>query len=176
MSSPEDLFRDLQILYRQLRDEMWQKWKRHVSLGDLVTDRWETARAYGFGEGASCYDNVLVKGDVSVGRETWIGPNCILDGVGGLSLGDYCAISAGVHIYTHDTVKWSTSLGKDPEDRAPVVIGSGVYIGPQTVVQKGVTIGDGAVIGAMSLVNKDIPPGARAWGVPARIVDQPIEQ
>jgi hypothetical protein len=35
----------------------------------------------------------------------------ILDGRGGLLIGDYVSISAGVQIYTHDTVEWSTSLG-----------------------------------------------------------------
>jgi acetyltransferase-like isoleucine patch superfamily enzyme len=52
---------------------------------------------------------------------------------------------------------------------APVRIGSRVYIGPQCVIEKGVTIGDGVVIGAMSLVNRDIPSEARAWGIPATL-------
>jgi hypothetical protein len=35
------------------------------------------------------YDNVLVLGDVMVGRHTWIGPGCSLDGSGGdLQIGD----------------------------------------------------------------------------------------
>lgn len=166
----ERLHAELKVLYEVLRDRMRQKFDRHVSFGDLMADRWETAMAFGFGEGTSCYDSVLVKGDVSVGRHTWIGPNCILDGAGGLTIGNYCALSAGTQIYTHDTVKWATSLGKDPEERAPVTIGNGVYTGPQVVVQKGVTIGDRAVIGAMAFVNRDIPAGARAWGCPAQIV------
>ncbi len=60
------------------------------------------------------YDNVLVLGDVRVGRNTWIGPGCILDGSGGgLRIGDWCSISAGVQIYTHNTVNRSISLGKN---------------------------------------------------------------
>jgi serine acetyltransferase len=50
---------------------------------------------------------------------------------------------------------------------ASVRIGSRVYIGPQTVIQKGVVIGDDVVIGAMSLVNRDVPSGSKVWGVPA---------
>lgn len=172
MTDDSDRFQSLLTLYRKLRDDMQRRYNRHVSFGDLVADRWETAHANGFGEGSSCYDNVLIKGDVVVGENTWIGPNCILDGVGGLSIGDYCSISAGVHIYTHHTVKWSTSLGKKPEERAPVSIGSGVYIGPQAVIQMGVTIGDRAVVGALALVNRDVPPGARAYGAPARIMPE----
>ena len=148
---------------------------RHVSLGDLLGDRWETARRYGFGEGSSCYDNVLILGEVKVGKNTWIGPNVILDGSGGLEIGDYCSISAGVQIYSHHTVKWATGMGADPVELAPVKIGSGVYLGPQSVVQMGVAIGDRAVIGAMSLVNRDVPSDAKAWGVPARIIPEKKE-
>jgi acetyltransferase-like isoleucine patch superfamily enzyme len=166
----ENFLDELKETYRNLRNEMMRKFERHVSFGDLISDRWETAKAYGFGEESSCYDNVLIKGEVSVGRHTWIGPNCILDGVGGLTIGDYCSVSAGVQIYTHDTVNWSISLGAEPEDRAPVTIGNGVYLGPNTVVEKGITIGDRAVIGAMSFVNSDIPPGSRVRGCPARVL------
>ncbi len=163
-----DLKGELVRLYSRLRVRMKADHGRHVSFGDLMTDRWERAGFLGFGEGSSCYDNVLVLGDVTVGSNTWIGPNVILDGAGGLFVGDFCSISSGVHIYTHHTVAWSTSMGEADYQHAPVTIGSGVYIGPQAVIQMGVTIGDGAVIGAMSFVNRDVAAGARVWGVPAR--------
>jgi len=160
-------------LYQSLRSEKKAKFNRHVSFGDLFTDRWDTARYLGFGDGSSCYDNVLVLGDVAVGENTWIGPNVILDGrFERLEIGDYCSISAGVQIYTHDTVRWSISLGKEPEEHAPTKIGSGVYIGPNSIISMGVSIGDRAVIGAQSFVNTDIPEEARAWGSPARVQTQ----
>lgn len=162
------LLEQLKSLHGALRERMKQRFHRRVSLADLLTDRWETARHHGFGEGTSCYDNVLILGDVVVGRNTWIGPNVVLDGSGQLQIGDYCSISAGAQIYTHHTVAWATSMGAREHERAPTRIGSGVYIGPQAVVQMGVTIGDRAVIGAMSLVNRDVAPGARVFGVPAR--------
>ena len=149
---------------------MMSRHDRHVALGDLCSNRWETARFLGFGEESSCYDNVLVLGDVKVGRHTWIGPNVVLDGSGVLEIGDYCSISAGVQIYTHHTVAWATSLGRADLEHRPSRIGSGVYIGPNTVIAMGVRIGDRAVIGAMSFVDRDVPAGARAWGVPAQII------
>jgi acetyltransferase-like isoleucine patch superfamily enzyme len=152
-----------------LRREKREKFRRHVSVGDLLTDRWEIARDYGFGEGTSCYDNVLILGDVKVGKRCWIGPNVILDGTGGLTIGDHCDISAGAQIYTHDTVARCLSDGIAAAEQAPVKIGSCVYIGPQCVIGKGVTIGDRVLIGAMSLVNRNIPSGARAWGIPATL-------
>lgn len=156
-------------IFSHLRLRMKKKYNRHVSLGDLLTDRWETARFLGFGEGTSCYNNVLVLGDVKVGKNSWIGPNVILDGSGGeLTIGDFCSISAGVQIYSHDTVAWSTSLGVDPIAKSATTIGNGVYIGPNTIIQKGVQIGDQSIIGAMSFVNKSIPPNHKAFGTPAK--------
>ena len=143
---------------------------RRVSVGDLLTERSDNAAMYGFGEGTTMYDNVLVLGEVKVGRQTWIGPNCILDGSGGsLEIGDWCSISAGVQIYTHNTVKRSISLGVEPIEYAPTKIGHGVYIGPNAVIQMGVSIGDKAIIGASSFVNRDVPSNSKAFGSPARI-------
>lgn len=161
------LSKRLQKLLRDLRQEKYASFNRHVSIGDLLTDRWETAAFYGFGEGTSCYDNVLIVGDVKVGRHSWIGPNVVLDGAGGLTIGDYASISAGVQIYSHNSVNWSTSLGVEPLVYQPTIIGHGVYIGPGSVVSMGVTIGDGAVIGALSFVNRDVPPGVKVAGSPA---------
>ena len=147
-----------------------RNFNRRVSIGDLLSERHDNALAYGFGEGTTMYDNVLVLGDVVVGRNTWIGPGCVLDGSGGgLEIGDWCTICAGVQIYTHSTVNRSISLGTKAVDYAPTKIGHGVYIGPNTVVQMGVSLGDKSVIGAISLVNRDIPPGAKAFGSPARL-------
>jgi acetyltransferase-like isoleucine patch superfamily enzyme len=158
---------DLKQLIGQLRKDMLDKFKRHVSLADLFSDRWETAQFYGFGEGTSCYNNVLILGNVKVGKNTWIGPNTILDGSGDLVIGDYVSISAGVQIYTHHTVGWSTSLGEKSIERMSTIIGNGVYIGPNSVIQMGVKVGDGAIIGAMSFVNKDIPANTKYFGIPA---------
>jgi acetyltransferase-like isoleucine patch superfamily enzyme len=163
-----DVLAAFRTILADLRKEKWERYHRHVSVGDLLTDRWETAREYGFGEGTSCYDNVLILGAVSVGRHCWIGPNVVLDGLGGLLIGDYVDISAGVQIYSHDTVRRVRSGGVDPIEYAPTRIGSRVYIGPQTVIQKGVAIGDNVVIGALSFVNSDIPAGTKVFGAAAR--------
>jgi acetyltransferase-like isoleucine patch superfamily enzyme len=163
------LLEELRVLLRLEQENAKRHWNRSLPFGDYIVDRWKKARELGFGDGSSIYDSALVLGNVTVGRSTWIGPFTILDGSGGLDIGDYCSISAGVQIYTHDTVKWAISGGGCAPERARVRIGNRCYVGPNTVISKGVCIGDGCVIGANSFVNKDIPCGMRAWGTPARI-------
>lgn len=146
-----------------------RRWRRHVSAGDGLLDRWERAARLGFGTGASVYDSALVIGDVRVGRETWIGPQAVLDGSGGLTIGDHCSISAGVQIYTHDTIRWALSGGAVASERAATSVGSETYIGPNAIVAKGVTIGSRCIVGSGSLVLRDIPDGSVAYGTPAAV-------
>ncbi len=98
----------------------------------------------------------------------------LLDGSGGLTIGDCCSISTGVQIYTHDTVKWAVSGGKAEYERAPTKIGDCCYIGPHTVIVKGVTIGEHSVVGACGFVNRDIPPYSIVVGIPGRVVGQVV--
>lgn len=162
--------KQLQAFWRNRRRELNAKFHRTLPFGDYVVDRWDKARELGFGAGTSIYDSALVFGDFTVGEHTWIGPFTILDGLGGLAIGSHCSISAGVQIYTHDTVEWALSGGKAGPERASVRIGNRCYIGPQTVIAKGVNIGDGCVIGSHSLVLIDVPAGSKAFGVPTRVV------
>lgn len=62
------------------------------------------------------------------------------------------------------------------EDIRPVTIGDHVWIGRASHVQKGVTIGRGAVVAAGSVVTSDVPEGALAMGVPARVITRPWEK
>ena len=157
--------------YQRRREEMRGKWQRDLPFDELLFDRWERARSLGFGDGASIYHSAYVYGDVSVGAHTWIGPHTLLDGSGGgLTIGAYCSISAGAHIYTHNTVRWALSRGRAEYERAATAIGDCCYVGPYAVVSKGVTVGPHSVIGAHALVNRDVPSHAIVFGVPGRVV------
>ena len=168
MSDPDELHQRVLALYQRLRGEAHDRWRRDLPGYELPFDRWERARNLGFGEGSSLYQGSYVYGDVAVGRHTWIGPFTVLDGSGGLTIGDYCSISAGVQIYTHDSVRWALSGGKAEYDRSAVTIGNCCYLGPQSVIARGVVVGDHSVIGANSFVNREIAPFTLAYGSPCR--------
>jgi acetyltransferase-like isoleucine patch superfamily enzyme len=169
MRDTNDLLEELHQLHAELRDAKMRDWNRDLPLSELIVDRWERARRLGFGEKASIYDNSYLLGEVKVGKNSWVGPFTMLDGSGGgIFIGDSCAISPGVHIYTHDSVKWALSGGTGARDKAPVHIEDNCYIAANTVIIKGVTIGHHSVVAACSFVNRDVPPYSIVGGSPAR--------
>jgi acetyltransferase-like isoleucine patch superfamily enzyme len=159
----------LRELYAAQDETVRKQFDRSLPLDEALFDRWERARRLGFGDGTSIYHSAIVFGAVSVGGNTWIGPNTLLDGSGApLAIGSTCSISAGVQIYTHDTVHWALSGGQLPKRTGAVSIGDCVYIGSQCVIAAGVTIGTRCVISANSLVNDDVADGQIVGGTPAR--------
>lgn len=67
------------------------------------------------------------------------------------------------------------TIGKMAEPGVPR-LGRGVYVGAGAKVLGGVTIGDDAKIGANAVVLIDVPAGATAVGIPARIVPSAASQ
>jgi acetyltransferase-like isoleucine patch superfamily enzyme len=88
---------------------------------------------------------------ITVGARTTFGPNCYV------TAADY-GLAAGTRITDQEMIE------------RDVVIGPDCWIGTKTVITAGVTLGEGCVIGAGSVVTRDIPAGAIAAGVPARVI------
>ena len=57
----------------------------------------------------------------------------------------------------------------DGREKHRTKVGANARTGSNTVLVAPVEVGDGAYTGAGSVVNRDVPPGALAKGVPARI-------
>ena len=58
----------------------------------------------------------------------------------------------------------------DGRHKHPTIIGPRAFIGSDTILRAPVTVGEEARTGAGSVVTKDIPAGALAVGVPARVI------
>ena len=161
----------LKRYFNYKRNKIKHKYNRVLPLNEQFTDRWEKAKFLGFGDNTSIYDSSVVIGDVKVGKDTWIGPFSILDGSGGLKIGNNCSISAGVQIYSHDSVKWAVSGGDKSYEHEPTTIGNNCYVGPNSIISKGVTIGDECIIGTNSFINKSFPSGSKIAGNPAKRIN-----
>jgi len=101
-----------------------------------------------------------------------IGERVFIDHGMGVVIGETAVIGDDCTLY-HGVTLGGTSWNKGkrhPSLAARVVVGAGAKIlGP-------IHIGAGAKIGSNAVVVKDVPDGATAVGIPARIVDQESEQ
>ena len=166
-----ELHQNLLKLHGDLRKSKKTKWDRVLPFEELLFDRWEKAKFLKAGEKSSVYHSSNIFGKVKIGKNTWIGPFTIIDGSGGeIKIGDYCSISSGVQIYTHDTVKWSLTGGKAEFEKGNVSIGDNCYVGPNVIISKDVKIGKGCIIGSNSFVNRNIPQNSIVYGIPGKKV------
>jgi acetyltransferase-like isoleucine patch superfamily enzyme len=117
-------------------------------------------------------------GEPDIGKQVWIGPFCVLDGSGGLTIGDGCDISSGVHIYTHSTVERCISERARPIARQATRLGDSVYVGANAVVLMGADIGHHSVVGAGAVVTEGTvaPPYSLLVGVPAKVIPEGARQ
>ena len=166
-----ELLAALRSAYAALDEEKRTRFSRSLSFQDSLFDRWDRASQLGFGEGTSVYNSTQIFGDVEIGANTFVGAFCILDGgYAPLRIGSFVSISAGTHIYTHDSMLWSLSGGRTEKRAGPVTIGDRAYIGSQSILTCGVTIGEMSVVGANSLVKVSVPPRSFVAGSPAQLM------
>lgn len=117
---------------------------------------------------------------IDIGDNVWIGHYCLLDGLGGITIGEGVHVASHSCIYSHSSQNAIRLMGRKyieipDEKRAgyivkPVSIGEYSFIGTSSVILPGVTIGKGCIIGAGSVVSKDIPDFSVAAGNPALIM------
>ena len=127
------------------------------------------------GERCAIYEGVWLEAEqaakLTIGDDVYLGHDVHLHAIDDVTIGagtmmtDGVLVSAGLHILKD---------GMRPAGSGPITIGSGCFIGQRSIVLGGVTIGDGVTIGAGSVVTRDVPAGATAAGVPARILRDPL--
>jgi serine O-acetyltransferase len=94
-----------------------------------------------------------------------IGPGLRIHHFGGI------IIHKDARIGSNCTLRHGVTIGNRHNNGQAPVIEDDVELGAYAQVLGGIRIGRGAKIGAMSLVLCDVPPGATAVGVPARIIE-----
>jgi serine O-acetyltransferase len=102
-----------------------------------------------------------------------IGRRVFLDHGLGIVIGETTEIGDDCTIYQGVTLG-GTSLYKGVK-RHPT-LGKGVVISAGAKVLGGFTVGDGARVGSNAVALKEIPPGATAVGIPARILHPDLPQ
>ena len=104
---------------------------------------------------------------LSLGAYAMIDEQVTIYNLGPVTIGDHSVISQDVYVCagTHDYTQPHLPLV-----RAPVRIGSGVWICAGAFIGPGVTIGDNSIVGARAVVCGDVEPGLIVAGNPARLI------
>lgn len=107
--------------------------------------------------------------NISIGKDTIIGEQAVLDGRAKITIGDHVDFATGVMVYNSQHDLESADFHATSE---PVVIDDYVFIGPRAIILPGVTIGKGAVVAAGAVVTKDVAPFEIVGGVPAKVIGE----
>lgn len=117
---------------------------------------------------------------IRIADNVFVGHYSILDGTGGLEIGEGCQLAGWNGIYTHSSHIAIRLLGvhytEVPEDEktgftiAPVRLGEYVFLGAGAKIFPGVTIGKGALIGAGTIVNENVDTFAIVAGIPSKVI------
>jgi sugar O-acyltransferase (sialic acid O-acetyltransferase NeuD family) len=119
------------------------------SLPPMVHPRAVLATSARIGEGSQLMAGAIVNPDAMLGKAVIVNTGATVD--------HDCRIEDGVHLAP------GVHLAGD------VTVGEGTLVGVGSSVIPGIRIGRSCVIGAGAVVVRDIPDGATAYGVPARI-------
>lgn len=133
----------------------------HIEIGDQVRLHWDITLHTGqggtitFGPRSSVQPGsqfVAYVGSIRIGADVHIGSNCAF------------------YPYNHGFAPGMLIVDQPTTSKGDIILEDDVNLGVGVIVLEGVTIGKGAVVGAGSVVVQDIPPGAIAMGVPARVL------
>lgn len=121
---------------------------------------YERTLAY-VGRGVSFHvGSIVTDSRTKIGAGTRIGPNCT---IGWASIGEDVLFAQNCHLLS----------GRHQHAETPqlseVTVGSSCWIGASSIIAA--RIGSNVIIGAGSVVVSDIKDGAKAVGVPARVID-----
>src|SRR5664280_455107 len=109
---------------------------------------------------------------IEIGHRFSVNSGTIIDGRGGIKIGDGVMIGPHTAIYSsgHDFSRPELPMTSLDHIMAPVVIHDDVWIGAHVCIPSGITIGRGTVIAAGAVVVKDVEDYTIVAGVPAKVI------
>jgi acetyltransferase-like isoleucine patch superfamily enzyme len=117
----------------------------------------------------SCKD-----GDIILGDHTNLGFHCEIFSASRVTVGRHGLFAAQAYLVGggHEFERAELAVIDQPRSSEGITLGDNVWLGTGVKVLDGVHLGDDVVVGANAVVTADLPDGAIAAGVPARVLRQ----
>lgn len=127
---------------------------------------------FNIGIGTKIVGPIKITGQLTVGKNSWIGTNFCIYGNGSVFIGNNCDVAPGAVFLTgtHEIGDSNRRAGRGKNE--DIHIGDGCWICGASKFIAGVNIGDSTVVAAGSVVNKDLPDNVLAAGVPCVVKKQ----
>ncbi len=112
-------------------------------------------------------------GRIHIGKRTSLNQYVVINGEGGVKIGDDVMIAAFTSIFAanHRSDRVDVPMRQQGMySKGGIVIEDDVWIGTHCAILDGVTIGHGSIIAAGAVVNRDVPPFSIVGGVPGKVI------
>lgn len=112
-------------------------------------------------------------GSLKIGSDTHIEPRCHFSAYKGpiqIGCGVQIAPNCAFYSYNHGFAPGELIKKQPLQTKGGIIIDDDAWLGCGVIILDGVRIGKSAVVGAGAVVTHDVPDGALAVGVPARVV------
>lgn len=131
------------------------------------------------GDRVHLYGDICIQtgeeGSLKIGADTHIQPRCQFSAYKApidIGCGVQIAPNCAFYPYAHGIIQGQLIKSQPLTTKGGIIVDDDVWLGYGVIVLDGVRIGKGAVVGAGAVVTQDIPDGAIAVGVPARVVSR----
>ena len=141
-----------------------------VTIGDNARREHVAAalRADGFKFATAIHPAAVIGSDVSIGAGSVIMPGVVINA--GTRIGEHVIVNTAATVDHDSVVEDFAHICPGAHLAGQVHVGRGALVGTGASAVPGVRIGAGSSIGAGSAVMRDVPRGAVAIGVPARVM------
>jgi acetyltransferase-like isoleucine patch superfamily enzyme len=142
----------------------------------LLDAKGDSNQGISIGSGVFVGRNTILScknGDIEIGNDANVGFNCEVFSASRVVIGRGTLLAAYTYLIggDHQVTDRLRGVLEQVRQSAGIVVGDGAWLGARVSVLDGSRIGDRAIVGAHAVVRGDVPDGATAVGIPARILD-----
>ena len=143
----------------------------HVAIGDneIRSNLSKKIRYLGFNIASAVSSRAMLSESALVGDGVAVKPRAIVNS--DCRLDDFCILNTASTLDHDGVIGEGAHVAPGCALAGNVSVGRLAFLGVGTSVIPGIAIGDEAIVGAGSCVIRPVPPRAKAYGVPARIVE-----